>query len=127
MAEQQTKTNEYELSTAGKKLLEALADPENRNKSITDLCQVAGVSRDTYYKAFKKPEFIERYEILCRDLVKHSLAPIVNACIKEAKDGSYQHIRIVLEMGGLYTPRQLNELTGKDGGPITVTFVEPSE
>lgn len=106
MADKETKLNEYEPTTAEEKLLQVLANPENIGLTITDICNLADVSRKTYYEAFKKPEFVALHDKLCKDLVKQSLTPIVNAFITEAKKGSYNHGKILLEMGGLYTNKQ---------------------
>ena len=34
--------------------------------------------------------------------MREAVGPVVNAFIKEAKDGSYPHGKVVLEMAGLY-------------------------
>lgn len=117
---EQTADNKYIPTPAEMKLLEVLANPENIGCNVSDLCQLAGVSRNVYYDGFKKPEFVSYYEQLTRDIIKQSVQPVVNACIKEAKAGSYNHAKLVLEMAGMYTPKQNMELTGKDGGPVKI-------
>ena len=92
----------YQPTTAEQKLLEVLLNPEFRGKSKTDICQIAGISRQTYYDAFKKPEFVAYYEAQARDLVREAVGPVINAFVKEAKKGSYPHGKVVLEMAGLY-------------------------
>ena len=99
----------YQPTTAEQKLLEVLLNPEFRGKSKTEICQIAGISRQTYYDAFKKPEFVAYYEARARDLVREAVGPVVNAFVKEAKKGSYPHGKVVLEMAGLYAePKNVN-------------------
>ncbi len=49
-----TKTNIYEPTVAEKKLLEVLINPEHLGKNVTELCNLANVSRNKYYDAMKK-------------------------------------------------------------------------
>ena len=111
---------EYRPTTAEQKLLEVLLTPECRNISKTEVCKRAGISRQTYYKIFKKPGFVAHYEAQARDLVREAVGPVVNAFVKEAKKGSYPHGKVVLEMAGLYSERQKIEHMGREGGPIQV-------
>ena len=53
-----TKGNIYKPTTAEKKLLEVLINPENAGKTVTDICNLANVSRRKYYEAMGKEEFI---------------------------------------------------------------------
>lgn len=101
-----TKNDEYKPTTAEEKLLQILANPEHIGLKVSEICQLADISRETYYKSFKKPEFVAYHDKLCKDLVKQSLTPVVNAFITEAKRGSFQHGKILLEMGGIYTNKQ---------------------
>ena len=93
---------EYRPTLAERKLLEVLLNPEFRTATVTDICQRAGISRQTYYKTTKKPEFMELYESQSRDLVRAAVGPVINAFVKAAKDGSYPHGKVILEMAGLY-------------------------
>ena len=93
---------EYRPTTAEQKLLEVLLTPECRNISKTEVCKRAGISRQAYYKIFKKPAFVAYYEAQARDLVREAVGPVVNAFVQEAKKGSYPHGKVVLEMAGIY-------------------------
>jgi hypothetical protein len=102
----------YEPTEKEKNLLEVLINPENRMKSITDICKLAKCSRTIYYEAFDKPEFIEIYKQQSTDLVRQNIAPILNAFIKQAQRGSFQHGKILLEMAGMYTEKSDVKLSG---------------
>ena len=95
----------YEPSQNEVTLLEILLNPENRMKSITDICKLGKFSRDFYYRTMKKKDFKAYYKEMTRDLIHESVGPIVNAFIKEAKRGSFQHGRILLEMAEIYTEK----------------------
>ncbi|CAK7069895.1 phBC6A51 family helix-turn-helix protein [Tissierella sp.] len=97
-----TNTN---LTDKEKNLLEVLINPENRMKSITDICKLAKCSRPVYYEAFAKPEFVETYKQYSVDLVKQSVASVINTFIREAQRGSFPHGKVLLEMAGLYTDK----------------------
>ncbi|WP_028560669.1 phBC6A51 family helix-turn-helix protein [Paenibacillus pinihumi] len=112
---QQTATdlgNEQNLTRSEQALLEALLNPENRIKSVTDICKIAKVDRATYYRAFAKPEFVVLYNKRSVDLVKQSVASVLNTFVREAQRGSFQHGKVVLEMAGLYAEKADVKLSG---------------
>lgn len=102
---------DYEPSLSEEKLLEVLLNPQYRMKSITDICGIAGIDRSTYYRAFAKPGFNELYKQKSIELVNQQVAPVINAFVAEAKRGSFQHGKVLLEMGGVYTEKQQIEAT----------------
>lgn len=104
--------NEYKPTKAEQSLLEAKLNPENRMKSVADICKIAKIDRATYYRAFQKPEFVDYYNKRSVDLVKQNVAPIINAFIREGQRGSYQHGKIILEMAGVYTEKSDVKLSG---------------
>lgn len=103
---------EYKLTDKEKNLLEVLLNPENRMKSITDICKLAKCSRPVYYEAFSKPGFVEIYKKRSMDMVKQSIASVLNTFIREAQRGSFQHGKVLLEMAGIYTEKQQVEHSG---------------
>lgn len=105
--------NKYKPTPCEEKLILALANPENIGLSITDLCHVAGISRKTYYEAFKKPEFVQMCRETSFDLVKQAVMPVINTFVREAKKGSYNHGKVILEMAQVYTEKQQREITGQ--------------
>ena len=81
---------------------------------------MAGVGRTLYYEAFAKPEFVALYKERSMDLVKQSIMPVIHALTKEARRGSYQHQKMLLEMADMYVERSKTELSGADGGPVVI-------
>jgi len=99
------KQTKYKPTEKEKALLETLINPDYRMKSITDICKAAKCSRNTYYDAFAKEEFVEIYKELSESIVKQSIAPVINAFVREAKRGSFNHGKVLLEMAGLYNKK----------------------
>lgn len=96
---------EGNLTKAEKSIIETILNPENRMKSVSDICKIAKVDRSTYYRAFQKHEFVETYKKLSENLIKQFIAPVINAFIREAQRGSFQHGKVLLEMVGLYNKK----------------------
>ena len=105
-----TKSNKYKPTPAEADILRAVLNPEYANLSVKDLCIQAGRSRKTYYQAFNKPEFVAFHEAKAIDLIKQAVSPIINTFIKEAKGGSFQHGKTLLEMAGMHVDKK--ELSG---------------
>jgi hypothetical protein len=105
----------YDPTKAEQALLEALLNPENRMKNVADICKAAKVDRATYYRAFAKVEFVEVYKQRSVDLVKQSLASVLNSFVREAQRGSFQHGKVLLEMAGVYTENSNVNITGEMG------------
>jgi hypothetical protein len=102
----------YEPTEKEKNLLEVLINPENRMKSITDICKLAKCSRTIYYEAFAKSEFVEIYNRHSVNLIKQSVSSVINTFIREAQRGSFQHGKVILEMAGIYAEKQDIKVSG---------------
>lgn len=100
------------LTKAEQNLLEVMLNPENRMKSVTDICKLAKIERVTYYRAFQKPEFVEIYNKSSVDLVKQSVASVLNTFVREAQRGSFQHGKVLLEMAGVYAEKSDVKVSG---------------
>ncbi len=117
-SEQQNTT--YIPSPGEKKLLEALANPENHYLNVSELCDLAGVDRGVFYRSVKKPEFAALYRETLFELIRNSAGPMVKAAVKYATEGNHNYFKTLMEMSQLYTPKQNMELTGKNGEPLIV-------
>jgi deoxyribose-phosphate aldolase len=106
MSEDLQNLTDYTPTEKENTLLEVLLNPENRMKSITDICKIANCSRQTYYEAFAKPGFVTIYESKSKELVKQSVGPVINTFVREALRGSFQHGKVILEMADMYTEKQ---------------------
>ncbi|MDP0995131.1 phBC6A51 family helix-turn-helix protein, partial [Klebsiella pneumoniae] len=79
MSKTGTKPNEYRPTKAEKKLLETLVNPDNIGLNVEDLCAVAKISKNTYYVAMKKPEFVKLVNETTLELVKGKVSDVLNA------------------------------------------------
>ena len=69
---------ETRLTPAEKRLIEALLDPGNRFKSISEICDTAKCGRRTYYRAFDRPRFREEYKRQAAALSERHLGQVMN-------------------------------------------------
>ena len=108
-----------------KKLLTELMKPENRHCTIKELCLRSGVNRSTYYQGFDNPYFVTEYKRLSRELITQAVAPIIQSAVREAKLGSFQHTKLLLEMESMH--QDSLAITGKGGGAIITADMTPKE
>jgi hypothetical protein len=88
------------------------------------LADQLGVSLVTISRWKRKPEFNEAVTARARELLGSDLSEIYASLRREAIAGSFQHIKLALELAGEYTERR--ELTGADGGAIVVEWNDGS-
>ena len=87
------------------------------------LAEELGIHPRTLVRWKKKPELQEAVLQRARGLLGDRLPEIYGALGREAEKGSFQHIRLAMEMTGEYVERQ--EISGPAGGPIeTVTKLD---
>lgn len=106
-----TKVDTYKATGNELKLIEALSNPENRELNISEVCELVGISRQAYYKMFKKPEFVKYYNDFQMELVKSNIGDVIKATIFFAMNEAKCHgdRKLILEMGGVY--KESKELT----------------
>lgn len=108
-----TKGNIYKPTTAEKKLLEVLINPENAGKTVTDICNLANVSRRKYYEAMGKEEFSNLVNETTMDLVTAKAGSVLNAAYKYAmKEKGFQDRKMILTIAGIYVDKSQTELSG---------------
>lgn len=101
-----TKDNIYRPTVAEKRLLEVLLNPENLGKSVTELCNLAEVSRNKYYDAMKKEEFVREVSETSQKLVMAKIGDVVNATYKYAlAERGHQDRKMLLTMAGIHVER----------------------
>lgn len=105
------------------RLLDVLLDPFHRLSSVTKQCELANVSRQAYYRAFKNDAFVTYYRDSLTDLIKAQGGQLVNIAIREARKGSYQHWKALMEMGGFYNEKGRDDVNANLA--ISVRFVDP--
>lgn len=109
--------DEYKPTTAEERMLEVLLNPESTGKNTTEKCQLADVSRETWYKAFKKPGFVKLVNETSVDLIREKVSDVLNATYKSAMtEGAkgFQDRKILLEMAGVYREKSDINLNAQD-------------
>lgn len=101
--------------TAGQqKLLNALEAA--RYDTITELCEAAGVSRQTYYDSVSDENFVKQIFRNTTGSIYASIPRIMDKVTEQAKRGSFAHQKLLFEMVKLYqgvpeTNVQVNNFT----------------
>jgi len=80
-----------------------------------------GITDRTLRNWKKKPGLQEAVLQRTRELLGDRLPEIYGALGREAEKGSFQHIKLAMEMLGEYVERQ--EISGKDGGPVGLVIL----
>lgn len=104
-----TGEDDYSPTPGEEKLLQVRLDPENLGKNITELCQAAGISRQTYYDSMKKQGFVNLLNKLRLESLRNYISDVIDASFKTATTcGSrgFQDRKMLLEMAGLYRSEQ---------------------
>lgn len=123
--DKRTKPEAYVTTAKEKALLDVLLDPFHRLASVTRQCELAGCSRETYYATMHKPDFMAHYLWLVNSSLKSKVAQLVNIGFKEAKNGSFQHWKVLMEMTGEYAPNKKVEIDQNVSGTVKLSFIDP--
>lgn len=116
-----TKPNDYKPTNAEIKILEVLSDPANLRKSITEKCEIAGISRTAWYESFKKPEFVSLIPNTAIDLIRARAVELVNASFNAALSGSFNDRKMLLESAKIVQPPQ--QQINVDNRSITIGWL----
>lgn len=94
-------------------VIEWLATSKFDRKPMTQalLADQLGVHEKTISRWKQLPGFTEAVIDRSRELLKSNLPEIYGALNREAEKGSFQHIKLVMEMTGEHTDRQQIETT----------------
>lgn len=101
------------LTRAERSVIQVLSDPALYRETATERIAAAGVSRDRYYKIMKNPDFRQLQRDFVHDMIRERVAPVIGAALDTAsvkgRDG-HNDRDMVLQMAGLYTPKQQTDL-----------------
>lgn len=129
MEDKKTVRDKYIPTVAEERLLTILLNPEYIDKNVSEKCLAANVSRQIYYDAMKKPGFEELVRGYRESILQGEISDLIQIGISEAKKGSYQHWKTLLEMAGAYAPKTKTEVTTPDGlaATLSVVFADSTE
>lgn len=120
-----TSISEYVPKGIEIQIVEQFLDPDMIDKTVREKCEILGIARQTYYEHMKKPAFQVYLGSLIKDMIKVNAGPLVNAAVKAAKAGSFQHFKYLMEMGDLY--KEDNKLQLEASIEHIVTFGRSSD
>lgn len=92
-----------------RKLAEMLCDPDN-NMTITELCNVVGVSRQTFYNWQHDANFNGYVEFLIDSFTDSELPAAWKSLIKKMKTGNVEALKLFFEMKGKYKSQVVADL-----------------
>ncbi|MGM0124695.1 hypothetical protein IGI37_002089 [Enterococcus sp. AZ194] len=119
MSKNGTESDKYKLTAAEKKLFEVLVNPEHIGKTVTELCNLARISRNKYYDAMKKEGFVTLVNDTTMDLIKGKASDVLNAAYKYAlKEKGHQDRKMLLTIAGIYADKQEIEHSGNINNPF---------
>lgn len=108
-----TEKDKYKPTAAEKRLLEVLVNPDYLGKNVSELCNLAGISRNKYYDAMKKKEFQGLVADTTQDLIKGKIGNVLNATYKYSLTAKgHQDRKVLLTMAGLYVDKKETEISG---------------
>lgn len=108
------------LTRSEVRLLYVLADSEHNAKTVVEKCQLAKVSRETYYRAVAKPLFREAQREIARAIISQNLIQLMDVGVKQALKGSFLHWNKLMEMGEM-----ISTVDQGANGEITIRFADP--
>jgi hypothetical protein len=105
------------------RLIAWLATPSDLRepRSQADLAAEMGVREETLSRWKRLDGLTGAAGELAREMVGRDLADIYGALVRAAKAGSFQHIKLALEVAEHYTEKR--EVSGPSGGPIQIVEV----
>ena len=95
----------HNVTAAGRRLLGVVVRPEARTMKMVDICKMADISQDSYYRLYRDTRFQTAYSEACRAMLLSYAAPASQALGELARSGdpnTIAAIKMVLELSGLY-------------------------
>ena len=103
------------LNCKQKSLAEILVNPEF-DGTVSDACTQVGISRNTFYRWLRDPNFKGALEAAIDDYTDSELAHIWRSLITKAKSGSIEAMKLYLELKGKYKQK-----VSLDGGVVIIS------
>lgn len=98
------------LTTATQeKLLSVLQDEENLSLSVSEICKKAGISRTSYYRFLKDRDFLCALREGGIQTIYGALLQTINSVVKRAKEGSFPHQKLLIEVASLQVKARTEE------------------
>lgn len=113
----------YAPGKNGVRLMLAMMAPESYKLTVAELAAKAGIGERTYYRLMADPQYRVWLDEQRRQALARHVDNIMNAAVttaaRDGRDG-HQDRKMLLEMAGLYVPKQAHEVGGAGGQPLTI-------
>lgn len=104
----------YKLTPASRRLYRELVNPENFDLTVSELCDKAKVSRNTYYQRMKDEAFVNSVKAEQRRQVESKIGNVLNATYKYAMtEKGHQDRKMLLTWAGEYTDKLESKIEGE--------------
>lgn len=108
-----TQSDTYKETPASRRLYMALIDPDNFDLTVTELCNKANVSRNTYYQRMKDDTFVARVKSEQRRQVESKIGNVLSATYKYAlEERGHQDRKMLLTWAGEYADKFESKVDG---------------
>ena len=121
-----TPKEQWSPSSKQAKLLEAAITPDV-GRTITAICEEAGVSRVSFWRWYKKDkDFREAWNGIWREAIDRHMPSVVAWQVKKATDGDTQAARLISDLSGKMI-KQVDVTSGGEKLNIVGIEVVPAE
>ena len=110
---------EWKPNRRQKKVLDA-AQEAGANRTITQVCDDAGVPRRTFYNWLASEGFARAWDEVWRRAIVRHMPGVVAAMLAKAGKGNVPAARLVADMAGAI--KQIHEVTSTDETTIRLTW-----
>ncbi len=104
--------NVAKISQLEKKILKAVGECGQEMVTLHEIAQKAGCSPVKVCEKLKNPEFKTMFREVLEAGIAAEAPEILRSFTELAKNGSYQHGKLLLELSGIYSEKQKIEMSG---------------
>lgn len=101
------------ISVEEKKILAAALKCGEKRLSVSGLAEESGVKKTVICEKLKNPEFRQLFSEVMQAALTAETPEILHTFVSAAKEGSFKHGKLILELTGVYSEKQKIELGGK--------------
>ncbi len=104
---------DIKLSRVEKRILAAALECGQTHLTVEGIAQAAGCSAEVVCKRLQRPEFKQLFTEAVQSALVAETPAILNTFVHAAKEGSFKHGKLILEITGMHQETQKVELAGK--------------
>ena len=101
------------ISADEKRILAAALKCGEKRLSVASLAEESGVKKEVICEKLKVPEFRQLFVEVMQAALTAETPAILHTFTQAAKEGSFKHGQLILELTGVYNSKQKIELGGK--------------